>query len=148
MTTISGVHTGSARQRVRIGAAVLSGVVAALYVGVFFVQLPHIHELDNPAPIYLFLAALYAVGALVVALTDKAALHWLGAALQAVLIALFVWLLRGLYAHGEESFITDMAGLAIAVNVCQVALLGVLAYLGITASPSVSEEAAPPGAGS
>lgn len=130
-TTVD-VRSGSTRRRLRLAAALVAAVVAALYVAVFFVQLPHIDELDNPAPVYLVLALVYAVGAALLATIDKSVLHWLGAGVQAALIGLFLWLLVGLYANDEESFILDMAGLAIAVTACQVALLGLLPYLAVT----------------
>lgn len=131
-STMADVHSGSTHRKVRWAAAVVAAVVAGLYVAVFFVQLPHIDELDNPAPAYLVLAVVYAVGAALLATTDKSVLHWLGAGVQAALIGLFLWLLQALYANDEESFILDMAALAIAVTACQVALLGLLSYLAVT----------------
>lgn len=117
------------RRSLRFLTAAVTAAVAALYVAVFLVQLPHLHELDNPAPVYAALAAVYAVGAVLVALRDQQALLWTGATVQVVLLTLFFWLLAGLYAHGEESFILDMLGLAIGINAAQVVLLGLLSYL-------------------
>lgn len=122
----------STRRTIRTAAAVLTGLVAVLYVVVFFVQLPHIQETDNPAPAYLFLAALYVVGTLLLARRDSATLQWVGAAVQVVLVALFFGLLALLYREGDESFVLDMAPLAIAVTGAQVVLLGLVAYLAAT----------------
>lgn len=123
----------SAHWTVRIVAGALAAVAAALYVVVFFVQLPHMHETDNPAPAYLVLAALYAAGAVLIALRDVAVVHWVGAAVQVVLVGMFFWLLAGLYREGDESFILDMAALAIAITAIQVVLLGLLTYLAVSA---------------
>jgi hypothetical protein len=123
----------SAHRTVRIVAGALAAVAAALYVVVFFVQLPHMHETDNPAPAYLVLAALYAASAVLIALRDVAVVHWVGAAVQVVLVGMFFWLLAGLYREGDESFILDMAALAIAITAIQVVLLGLLTYLAISA---------------
>lgn len=126
--TVSGVSSPS-RRWARRAALLLTIAVAALYVGVFFVQLPHIHEQDNPAPVYLALAALYGIGAVLQAVRDTRATYWIGAVVQVVLIGLFAWLLAGLYSHDEESFILDMAGLSIAVNAAQLALAGLFTWL-------------------
>jgi len=132
VTTTKDPRLGSwRRSTIRIMAVALAALAVALYVAVFFVQLPHIKEPDNPAPAYLFLAALYAVGAGLV-WWDKRTLYLIGAAVQVILIGLFFWLLTELYGHGDQSFILDMVGLAAAVLVAQVVLLGLLAYLGAT----------------
>lgn len=131
MSSISGgsPRVGAQRRTARIAAAVLTALVAGLYVGVFFVQLPHIHELDNPAPAYLLLAAVYAAGVVVLAVWDKPVLQGVGAIVQGVLIGLFCSLLALLYREGDESFILDMAALAIAITAGQVVLLALLAGL-------------------
>lgn len=132
---------GSTRRgAIRVVTVTLAAAVAVLYIVVFFVQLPHLHEPDNPAPVYLVLALLYAAGAVLVALRDKPVVHWVGAAVQVILVGLFLWLLAGLYAHGEESFILDMAALAIAITAVQVVLLGLLIHL------AMSDQGRPPGA--
>jgi hypothetical protein len=142
--TVSDVASPS-RRWVRRAAQLLTIAVAALYVAVFFVQLPHIHELDNPAPVYLALAALYGIGAVLQAVRDTRATYWIGAVVQAVLIGLFAWLLAGMYAHDEESFILDMAGLAIAVNAAQLALIGLFTWLATHTPPHPAEPLPEPG---
>jgi len=133
-TSNAGIGMASPRRNtIRIVTGVLAAVVAALYVGVFFVQLPHLHEADNPAPAYVALAVVYATGA-VLTWRDKRVLHWVGAAVQVILLGLFFWILAELYGHGDESFILDMRWLAIAITAIQVALLGLLAYLAVSAA--------------
>jgi hypothetical protein len=134
------------RRWVRLAAVLVTTAVAALYVAVFLVQRPHMHETDNPAPMYLALAALYGLGAVLQAILDTRATYWVGAAVQVILIGLFAWLLKGMYAHGEESFILDMAGLAIAINTAQVVLIGLFAWLA-TSTPPHREMLPPPGTG-
>ena len=119
------------RRRLRLGALLLTAAVAVLYVVVFLVQLPHMQEIDNPAPAYLALAALYVVGLVLQVVRDTRVTYWVGAAVQAVLIGAFAWLLMLLYSNGDESFIFDMAWLAIAINAAQVVLMGVLGWLAI-----------------
>ena len=138
MTDYQGVEP-TRRRRVRLVALLLTVSVAVLYVAVFFVQLPHIHELDNPAPAYVALAALYGVGALLQSVRDTRATYWVGAAVQVILVGLFAWLLVGMYAHDEEGFILDMAGLAIAVNVIQTVLIGLFAWLATHTPPHRAE---------
>lgn len=117
------------RRTVRWVAAALAAVLAVLYLVVFFVQLPHLHETDNPAPVYAALAVVYVIGAVLLVVRDASILQWIGVAVQGVLLALFFWLLSELYAHGDQGFILDMLALAVAINTGQVILAGLLAYL-------------------
>lgn len=107
----------------------LSALVAALYLVVFFVQLPHIREGDNPAPAYAALALVYAAVAAGLALRDTPAVQWIGAAIQVIVLVLFFWLLALLYREGDQQFILDMLGLAIVITALQFVLLGLLAYV-------------------
>ena len=116
-------------RRIAIG---LAAGVAALYVAVFFVQLPHMHETDNPAPAYIALALVYIAVAASVALRDVARVLWIGAAVQVILLGLFFWLHALPSEHGDEGFILDMLGLAIAITATQFVILGLLAYLART----------------
>ena len=77
------------RKALRRVAALLSEAVAALYLVVFFIQLPHMHETDNPAPVFVSLALVYVVGAVLLALRDLPWVHWSGAAVQVVIIGHF-----------------------------------------------------------
>jgi len=120
------------RRVIRIVTAALAALAAALYVVVFLVQLPHLREPDNPAPVYVALAVVYATGA-ILGWRDRRVLHWVGAAVQAVLLALFFWILSELYGHGDESFILDMFWLAVAITALQVVLLVLLVRLALTA---------------
>lgn len=112
---------------VHIITVVLLLAIAVLYIGVFAVQLPHLHELDNPAPVYGVLALVYVVGATVYALRDTARVAWALAGLQAVVLSLFAWSVWLLYREGDEQFILDMQGLATAITVGQVVVLVLLA---------------------
>lgn len=128
MTQTSG--TPSARRRtLRWVAAALAGVLSGLYLVVFFVQLPHLHETDNPAPVYAALAVVYVIGAVLLVVRDASILQWIGVAVQVVLVGLFFWLLLKLYENGDQGFILDMLALAVAINTGQMILAGVLAYL-------------------
>jgi len=126
------------RRVIRITTATLAALASALYVVVFLVQLPHLREPDNPAPVYAALAVVYATGA-VLGWWDRRVLHWVGAAVQAVLLGLFFWILAELYGHGEESFILDMLWLAVAITALQVVLLVLLVRLALTARRSPRE---------
>ena len=117
------------RGLLRILTTALVAVVAALYLAVFPVQVPHLHETDNPAPLYAFLAVVYLAGAVLVALRDTRPVLLLGLIAQALLLGGFTWLLVLLIREGDQAFLTDMLGLVIAVTAGQVVLLGLFAYL-------------------
>ncbi|MHA6512935.1 hypothetical protein [Tessaracoccus sp. Z1128] len=117
------------RRRLRLAAAFLAGIIAVLYVTVFFIQLPHLREADNPAPLYAFLAVAYAVGAGLLVLRDNRLLHGVGAGIQVLVVGGFVWLFVELSRHGEESFVLDMLWLAVSINALQIVLFGILAVL-------------------
>ena len=108
---------------------VVTAAVACLYVLVFFVQLPYLHEGDNPAPAFLALAVLYVAGAVLLAVWDKPVLQWVGAAIQVILIVLFVWLPAGLDAYAGESFVRNMTALAVAITAAQVTVFALYVYL-------------------
>jgi len=118
-----------ARGLLRIVTAALVAVVAVLYLAVFLVQLPHLHETDNPAPLYAFLAVVYLAGAVLVALRDTRPVLLLGLLVQALLLGGFTWLLVLLIREGDQGFLTDMLGLVIAVTAGQVVLVGLFSYL-------------------
>ncbi len=117
------------RRTLRLTGAALAAGAAALYVVVFFVQLPHLHETDNPAPAYIALALVYAAGATLLAIRDDPLAQWAGAAVQAILIVAFFWLLALLYREGDQQFILDMAFLAVTITAIQFVLLGLLLRL-------------------
>lgn len=129
-----GPVNGARRTTIRNVTAVLTFVVSALYVAVFFVQLPHIRETDNPAPAYLALAVGYAIAAILLARRDNRSVQWAGAGVQVVLLGLFFWILVGLYRHGDELFILNMLGLVVPIIAVQVVLLVLLSYLAATAA--------------
>lgn len=60
------------RRRLRTAVVVVAAMIAVLYLVVFFIQLPHMREPDNPAPVYVPLALAYVVGAVLVAVRDRA----------------------------------------------------------------------------
>ena len=117
------------RRTLRIATVALTATVAALYLAVFLVQLPHLHETDNPAPLYAFLAVVYLAGAALVALRDTRAVLLIGLLIQALLLAGFTWLLALLIREGDQGFLTDMLGLVIAVIAAQVLLVGLFSAL-------------------
>ena len=112
---------------------VLLGAVAVLYAVVFAVQLPHLSEPDNPAPIYAMLSLGYLALSVIAARVDTLRLIWVLAGIQVLLVALFGWSVGMLYREGDEAFILDMQWLAGAVTLIQVILIGVLVYRGIRA---------------
>ncbi|KAB7745317.1 hypothetical protein GA707_05110 [Nostocoides sp. F2B08] len=112
---------------------VLLAAVAVLYAVVFAVQLPHLSEPDNPAPIYAVLALGYLALAVTAARVDTLRLIWVLIGIQVLVVALFGWSVGMLYREGDEAFILDMQWLAVAVTLLQVILIGVLAYRGVKA---------------
>lgn len=120
-------------QPLRTLTVVLLGAVAVLYAVVFAVQLPHLSEPDNPAPLYAVLSLGYVVLAVTAARVDTTRLTWVLAGIQALIVTLFGWSVGMLYREGDEAFILDMQWLAGAITVIQVVLIGLLIYRGIRA---------------
>ena len=112
---------------------VLLGVVAVLYAVVFAVQLPHLSEPDNPAPLYAVLSLGYVALAITAARVDTTRLTWVLVGIQVLLVALFGWSVGMLYSEGDDAFILDMQWLAGAITLVQVVLIGLLAYRGLKA---------------
>lgn len=133
MTSNEGVVVVATERRkaLRRVAALLSGGVAVLYLVVFFVQLPHIREPDNPAPVFVPLALIYVVGAVLVIRRDVRWVQWLGAAVQVILIGLLAWIVVGSYAHEGVQFFVDMLWLVLAITAAQVLILGLLLNLAL-----------------
>jgi hypothetical protein len=124
--TPSPIRSTTTARAAHIVTIVLLVAIAVLYIRVFSVQLPHLQEPDNPAPVYGFLALVYVVGATVYALRDTARVAWVLAALQVVVVSLFAWSVWLLYGHGDEAYILDMQGLAAAVTSTQLVVLALL----------------------
>jgi hypothetical protein len=118
----------STMQPLRLLTIVLLGAAAVLYAAVFAVQLPHLRETDNPAPVYAVLALVYLGLAITAALVDTTRLIWALAAVQGIVLALFFWSVGMVYREGDEAFILDMRWLAISITLIQVILIGVLVY--------------------
>ena len=136
LTHDTGRHLTSREARepmspLRALTVVLLGAVAVLYAVVFLIQLPHLSETDNPAPVYAVLALAYLGFAVLAALVDTTRLVWALAAVQVLVIAMFGWSVGMLYREGDEAFILDLRWLAIAVTALQVVLVAVLAYRGV-----------------
>jgi hypothetical protein len=125
--------TSAPMHPLRTLTVVLLGAVTVLYAVVFAVQLPHLSEPDNPAPLYAVLSLAYLGLTVTAARVDTTRLIWALAAVQVVMVALFGWSVGMLYSEGDEAFILDMAWLAGAVTLIQVILIGVLAYRGVRA---------------
>lgn len=120
-------ETSGRGRALHLTTVVLLLAVAVLYIAVFAVQLPHLQEPDNPAPVYGFLALVYVVGATVYALRDTARVAWILAGLQVVVVSLFAWSVWMMYREGDEQFLLDMQGLAAAVTLTQLVVLALLA---------------------
>ncbi|MGA8048153.1 MAG: hypothetical protein WCA30_18000 [Dermatophilaceae bacterium] len=131
--TARGSITHAPMHPLRTLTVVLLGAVAALYAVVFAVQLPHLSEPDNPAPIYAVLALGYLALAVTAARVDTLRLIWVLVGIQVLVVALFGWSVGMLYREGDEAFILDMQWLAGAVTLIQVVLIGVLVYRGMRA---------------
>ena len=130
---VSTLATSAPMDPLRTLTVVLLAAVAVLYAVVFAVQLPHLSEPDNPAPIYAVLALGYLALAVVAARVDTLRLIWVLLGIQVLLVALFGWSVGMLYSEGDEAFILDMQWLAVAVTLVQVVLIGLLAYRGAKA---------------
>ena len=117
------------RRAVRLVAAGVAAVVAVLYLVLFVVLLPHLHETDNPAPAFAALALLYAVGAVLLWRLDARWVHVVGAVIQAVLVAGYLWLWSSSAAEGDQQFFLDNLAFGITVTAAQVALFAMLVLL-------------------
>lgn len=109
----------------RYVATGLAAGIAVLYVGLFLVLLPHLHETDNPAPVFLALAVLYAVGAVLTVWRRSPRLDLLGVGVQVFLMAGYAWIFVGSAQEGDDSFFWDNLAFAVVILAAQV-VLGVL----------------------
>lgn len=126
------------RRRLRTAVVVVAAMIAVLYLVVFFIQLPHMREPDNPAPVYVPLALAYVVGAVLVAVRDRAWVQWTGAAVQVILIALLVWIVVGSATHEGVVFFLDMLWLVVTITAAQVFLIVALVALARGARPAAT----------
>ena len=128
------------RRSVRYVAATVSAVTGALYLVLTFLvadaeSVPGATDGDTYGG-YLFLAIPFVAGAVVLLVADRRALWAVGAAVQVLVIALFVLFGIGVFGPGvfeyEALSALPMELWAAAVTGLQVVLLGLLAYLALT----------------
>ncbi len=129
----------SRRTPIRHLAATLCGVVAALYlILLFLVADAESGASENTYGAYLFLAVPYLIGAGLLAVVDRRDLWIVGAAVQVVIIALFVMFGAGVFGPGQGVFDYDaVSGLhmewwAAVITGAEAVLLGLLSYLAFT----------------
>lgn len=113
----------------RYVAAGLAAGIAALYVGLFLVLLPHLHETDNPAPVFLALAVLYAVGVVLTGWRHSRLLDLVGVGVQVFLVAGYGWILVRSAQEGGDSFFWDTLAFAVVIVAAQVVLGALLVAL-------------------
>jgi hypothetical protein len=122
-------HREQARGTTKLAAASVTAAVAILYLALFLVLLPHLHETDNPAPAFAALAVLYAVGAVLLWRLDARWVHVVGAVVQAFLVAGYLWLWSSSAAAGDQQFFLDHLALGVVITAAQVALFAMLVLL-------------------
>ena len=137
-TTSTRPATG--RTLIRYVAAALCGIVAVLYLTLLFLvaeaeSVPGATDGDTYGA-YLYLAVPYLVGAGLLAAFDRRALWTVGAAVQVLVIALFVMFGVGVFGPGVFEY-EALTGLrmqlwAAGITSTQVILLGLLCYLAFT----------------
>lgn len=142
------------RRLVRYTAAALSALVAVLYLVLLFLvrdaEISADVTTDTTWGAYLFLAVPYVVGAVLLGVSDRRSLCVVGAAVQVLVVALFVMFGVGLFGpEGEGVFeyeaLSDlpMELLAALVTGAQVVLFGVLTYLSLPRPPAAPVTPAP-----
>lgn len=116
-------------------AAGIAAGIGVLYVALFLALLPHLRETDNPAPVFLVLAVVYAAGALLVLARDSRVLHLVGVGVQVFLVAGYVWLWASSASAGDDAFFRDHLALGLVITAAQV-VLAVLLVLLARSSPA------------
>jgi len=117
-------------------AAALCGIVGVLYlILLFLVADAESGASENTYGAYLFLALTYLLGAGLLIAVDRRPLWVVGAAVQIVVIVLFVMFGAGVFGPGQGVFDYDaLSGLrmelwAAGITGAEVVLLGLLSYL-------------------
>lgn len=120
-------------------AATLCGIVGVLYlILLFLVAHAESGAAENTYGAYLFLAVPYLIGAGLLVAVDRRDLWLAGAAVQVVVIVLFVMFGAGFFGPGQGVFDYDaLSGLhmgywAAGITGAEVVLLGMLSYLAFT----------------
>jgi len=121
-------------------AAGLAVGVAVVYVALFLVLLPHLHETDNPAPVFLALAVLYALGAVLTVWRQSRLLDLVGVGVQVFLVAGYAWIFVRSAQEGDDSFFWDNLAFAVVIIAAQVVLGVLLVALARSGDPSRAEE--------
>ena len=127
------------RRSRRLVAAGIAAGVAALYLVLFLVLLPHLQETDNPAPAFAALAVVYAVGTWLLARHDARWVHVVGAVLQALLVAGYVWLFASSADAGDDEFFVDHLAFGLVISAAQLVLLVLLVVLARTGGATTGE---------
>jgi hypothetical protein len=134
------------RRSRRLVAAGTAAGVAVLYLVLFLVLLPHLHETDNPAPAFAALAVVYLVGTWLLARRDARWVQVVGAVLQALLVAGYVWLFASSADAGDDQFFVDHLAFGLVITAAQLALLVLLVLLARTGgAPTVEGHEDAPG---
>ena len=127
------------RTIIRYLAAALCGIVAVLYlILLFLVADAESGASENTYGAYLLLAVPYLIGAGLLVAVDRRALWIVGAAIQVVVIVLFVMFGAGVFGPGQGVFDYDaVSGLhmglwAAVITGAQAVLLGLLSHLAFT----------------
>lgn len=123
-------------------AAALSGVVGILYlVLLFLVSDAEVGASENTYGAYLFLAVPYLAGAALLLTVDRRPVWVAGAAVQVLVIVLFVMFGAGAFGPGQGVFDYEpLSGLhmvvwAATITGAELVLLGLLSYLAFAVSP-------------
>jgi hypothetical protein len=132
------------RRGVRYVAAALCLSVGVLYLVLLFLVADAEAAAggENTYGAYLFLSVPYLVGGVLLATLDRRSLHVVGAAIQVLVVALFVMFGVGVFGPGVfeyEALSTLHMGLwAAVITGAQIVLFGLLSYLALTTSRSTT----------
>ena len=132
------------RRTLRRTTSALCLGVGALYLVLFFlVKDAEATEPENTYGAYLFLSVPYLAGGLLLATRDRRSLWTAGAAIQVLVVALFVMFGVGVFGPGvfeyEALSALRMELWAAVITAAQIALFGLLAYLAVTPSRSTAD---------
>ena len=136
MTTLSpprGTNSVTTRRKsVRRVAAVVSGLVTATYLWMFFaVRAAETGLSENTFGAYIQLTVIYLIGTILLVVMDRRWLWGVGAAVQVIVLALFATFGIAIFDYSAVADLplTLWAGV---LTSAQLALLGLLGYLAIS----------------
>lgn len=131
------------RRSLRYLTAALCLSVGVLYLALLFlVKHAEAAEAENTYGAYLFLSVPYLVGGVLLATLDRRSLYAIGAAVQVLVVALFVMFGIGVFGPGVFEYqalsALHMGLWAALITGAQIVLFGLLSYLALTSTRSTT----------